>query len=83
MTDEILRFTASYCQPCKMLSKTLETADLGVHITVVDIEVFPEKAVEFGVRSVPVLVYMRDGQEISRKIGMQNVQQLKDWVTLL
>ena len=83
MNDEILRFTASYCQPCKMLSKTLETADLGVPITVVDIEVFPEKAVEFGVRSVPVLVYMRDGQEISRKIGMQNAQQLKDWVTLL
>ena len=83
MTDEILRFTASYCQPCKMLSKTLETADLGVPIAVVDIEVFPEKADEFGVRSVPVLVYMRNGQEISRKIGMQNVQQLKDWVTLL
>ena len=34
---KIIRFTAEWCQPCKMLSKQLETMDLNLPIDVIDI----------------------------------------------
>lgn len=77
---KILRFTASWCGPCKMLAKTLEDADLGMPIEVVDIDVHPELAKEFGVRGVPTLIMVEDDKEIKRQVGMVQLSQLQDWV---
>ena len=52
----ILRFTASWCGPCKSMAMNLETANLGFPIEVVDIDTHPEIAQEYGIRSVPTLV---------------------------
>ena len=54
----ILRFTASWCGPCKSMAMNLETANLGFPIEVVDIDAHPEVAAEYGIRSVPTLVLM-------------------------
>lgn len=83
MSDKILRFTASWCNPCKMLAKSLKTADLQVPIEVVDIDLYYYVAAAHMIRSVPTLVYLRDGVEIGRKVGMQNPNQLKEWVSAL
>ncbi len=44
---KIVRFTASWCGPCKMLAKTLEEVDSKLPIEVVDIDIHPEIAAEF------------------------------------
>ena len=76
----ILRFTASWCQPCKALAKTLEEVDSGVPIEVVDIDVHSDLAMEYGIRSVPTLV-MKDGNiEVKRMVGMKSKQDLTEWI---
>ena len=42
----ILRFTASWCGPCKSMAMNLETANLGFPIEVVDIDAHPDVAQE-------------------------------------
>lgn len=76
----ILRFTASWCQPCKALAKTLEEVNSDVPIEVVDIDVHSDLAMEYGIRSVPTLV-MKDGNiEVKRMVGMKSKQDLTEWI---
>jgi thioredoxin-like negative regulator of GroEL len=76
----ILRFTASWCGPCKSMAMNLETANLGFPIEVVDIDTHPEIAQEYGIRSVPTLVLLDENTQIDRIIGTKTVNQLQEWV---
>lgn len=76
---KILRFTASWCQPCKAMAKNLESADLGIDIEVVDIDIHTDLAVEYMVRSVPTLI-LKDGASDKRLVGLKSTQEIKDWV---
>ena len=76
----ILRFTASWCGPCKSMAMNLETANLGFPIEVVDIDTHPDVAQEYGIRSVPTLVLMDENIQVDRIIGTKTVNQLQEWV---
>lgn len=79
MSDKIYRFTAAWCQPCKMLAKYLEDAKLDAPVEVVDIDVHQEFAQENLIRSIPTLIYMRDGKEVARSVGMKNTSEIEKW----
>lgn len=76
---KILRFTASWCGPCKMLAKTLEDVDLGMPVEVVDIDENGALAQQYGVRGVPTLVMVEDDKEVKRQVGLVSASQLKEW----
>lgn len=76
---KILRFTASWCGPCKMLAKTLEDIDLGLPIEVVDIDENGALAQQYGVRGVPTLVMVEGDKEVKRQVGLASASQLQDW----
>ena len=63
-----------------MLAKNLEEAKLEMPIEVVDIDVSPEIASDFGVRSVPTLVMLDWNTEVKRISGNQTVKELREWV---
>ena len=75
----ILRFTASWCGPCKSLAMNLESAGLNLPIEVVDIDVHDNLAREYGIRSVPTLVMLNENIEIKRLIGSKTINQLQEW----
>lgn len=75
---KLLRFTAAWCQPCKALAKNLEAANLDIPIEVVDIDVFVEVAMEYGIRSVPTLLLQTNTGE-TRLVGVHTPQQIKEW----
>ena len=77
----ILRFTASWCQPCKILAKNLEMVNTKkVLIEVVDIDVHSEVAVEYGIRSVPTLVMKDENIEVKRFSGVKTTKELEAWI---
>jgi thioredoxin 1 len=78
---KILRFTASWCGPCKSLAKNLEEANLSVPIEVVDVDVQSDIAVEYGIRGVPTLVMLDENIEVKRLVGSKTVTELKEWAT--
>ena len=66
MNIEVLKFSASWCGPCRVLANTLKDVE---GITPVDIDTNMEKAREHNVRSVPTLVFKKDGKEVHRISG--------------
>ena len=76
---KILKFSASWCQPCKMLAKNLETAQLTIPVEEVDIDEKTDMSVEYKIRGVPTLVMLEDGKEVKRVSGVKTPAELKEW----
>lgn len=76
----VLRFTASWCQPCKMLAKTLEDVDTQIPIEVIDIDEKQDIAMHYGIRGVPTLVMLDGDIEVKRFSGMKMKNELVEWL---
>jgi len=66
MSVEVLKFSASWCGPCKVLAQTLKDVE---GITAIDIDKDMETARKYGIRSVPTMVFLKDGKEVHRQSG--------------
>jgi thioredoxin 1 len=66
MNREVLKFSAQWCPPCRVLAQTLNDVE---GITSVDIDKNMETARQHNVRSVPTLVFKKDGVEVHRISG--------------
>jgi len=78
MNIEVLKFSATWCGPCKVLAYTLKDV---VGITNIDIEKDMETARKYNVRSVPTLVFLRDGKEVHRLSGAMPLDKYKAILT--
>ena len=68
----LIDFFATWCGPCKMVSPIVdqiaeENADIKV--CKINIDEQSELASAFGVMSIPTLVALKDGKEITRTVG--------------
>lgn len=68
----LIDFFATWCGPCKMVSPIVdqiaeENADIKV--CKINIDKQSELASAFGVMSIPTLVALKDGKEITRTVG--------------
>lgn len=78
---KLLKFHATWCQPCKMLSKVMEDVDLGVPVENVDIDENMELARKYGVRGVPMLALVEDdGTVVRTRSGMMMEAELVKFV---
>lgn len=77
---EVLKFSASWCTPCKVLAATLKDVE---GITSIDVDADRDKAIEYNVRSVPTLVFVKDGQEVERTKGIISLAQYKEIINRL
>ncbi|MBE6827964.1 MAG: redoxin domain-containing protein [Ruminococcaceae bacterium] len=79
----LLDFYADWCLPCKAVGAELEAlADEydKVKFCRMDAEKNADIAMIYGIISVPVLVLIKDGREVARKLGSCERQDIIDFV---
>ncbi len=76
----LVDFWATWCGPCRMQAPILEELDEQlngkVKICKLDVDDVPAIAQRFGVMSIPTLMVFRNGEMISKEVGVHTVEQL-------
>lgn len=71
----MIDFSAVWCGPCQILApvmeKLAEQYDGKAVVAKVDVDEQRELAIQYRVMSVPTVVFLKDGKEVDRKIGVR------------
>lgn len=81
--DVAIVFTRPGCPPCERLKAAIaEDATLfaGYRLQQVDSSQDRELAAKYGVRSVPMIVVLRNGKQIGRRTGYESAEALREWL---
>jgi thioredoxin 1 len=74
---EVLKFSATWCGPCRVLAKNLE----GIkEVKNIDVNENMELAAKFGVRNLPLLVFMDGDKELGRSSGVISKEQYEELI---
>ncbi len=81
----VVDFWAEWCGPCKMMAPVFKQAahELAGRISFVKVDSDAEQrlAGRYQIRGIPTMVLLRDGKEIARVSGAQDLGSLKRWLS--
>lgn len=81
----LVDFSAEWCGPCRMLSPILAALAQEMHekvaVAKLDVDHAPKTSATFQITSVPTLILFKDGKEVSRVIGLKDLESLKKIVS--
>lgn len=78
---ELLKFESEWCSQCKALKPTLDRVmeqHPDIKLTKVDCEVDEELTMKYGIRSMPTLIYLKDGLEVDRLSGAVPANKIEE-----
>lgn len=76
---KILYFSASWCGPCKMLGPIMESLSGQIQYEKIDVDNNQDLSIKYGVRNIPTLILLKDGEVVNRITGLQPKQQIIDF----
>jgi len=79
----VLYFTADWCNPCKKVKPIVEELNREQIIAkffIIDADIEDEMVSDFGVKSVPTFVLIRDNKEVSRTTGAKTKEELLSFI---
>jgi thioredoxin 1 len=76
----VVDFWAPWCGPCKMLGPIVEELaaeyEGRAKLCKIDTDQNQDIAAQYGIASIPTLIFFKDGNEIGRKIGLSSKADL-------
>ena len=83
----MIDFYAEWCGPCKMLAPVIDSLtsefDGKAKIFKCDVDKEPVLAGQFGVQSIPTIVFMKNGEVVDKAVGFQSKEALAEKLNTL
>lgn len=79
----VIDLNATWCGPCRMLKPVLEKLEgeiTDVKFYGVDVDDNEDIAAHFNVSSIPCVIVVKDGEEVSRSVGFKPYEQMKNFI---
>lgn len=74
---KILYFSAAWCAPCRTLGPIIqESTTEGVVYEKIDVDANQDLSIKYGVRNIPTLVLVENGEIKGRRVGLQSKQDI-------
>ena len=77
----MLDFWAEWCQPCKMLTPTVEELagefEGKVLVGKLNVDDNPNTATNYGIRGIPTLLFIKDGKVVQQLVGVKSKAEIK------
>lgn len=83
---QVLKFSANWCQPCNRMKPVWEAVvkdTKDVDFVVIDIDADPDMAAQYKIQSIPTIIFIKDGIEAGRIIGLVQEQAIRNAIDQL
>jgi thioredoxin 2 len=80
----LVDFWAPWCGPCRMVSPAVEAQARNrpgeLKVVKLNVDTAPDIGARYQAMSIPLLVLIRDGQEVDRMVGAVPEPRLREWL---
>ena len=73
---QILYFYGKFCSPCQTFKPTVELISQQYPVSFMDVDEYPQHVAEYGIMSVPTLVFLKDNRVVEKRSGVINQYQI-------
>ena len=76
----LVDFYATWCPPCKSLSpivEEIEKENADIKFLKINVDDEQELAIEYGIMSVPTLVFIKNGEPVDKSVGLISKKELQ------
>ena len=79
----VVDFWAEWCGPCRMIGPIIEELaneydDEVVRIGKVDVDNNPEISSQYSIRSIPTILFLKNGEVVDKQVGVASKKALTD-----
>lgn len=81
----LVDFWATWCGPCQMIAPVVEdiAKDGKVKVGKVNVDDEQELAIEYGVMSIPTLIFFKNGKKVKEVVGFYSKSELTEIIDTL
>ena len=78
---QLIYFNAGWCPSCQNMKPTIsQLKKTGIQIAEIDVDYDAQYVQQYGIKNIPALVLLENGNEVRRSIGYKDMNQVNTFI---